>query len=77
MEYTVMASTIKIVEGIPQINPLDQVYYTPEHTLSCKDIEELPELYLDKYGEELDRLFGYSYSYLYVRTTNGWIRITE
>ena len=49
--------------------------YTQVRTNRCRSIEEVPDVYLDFYGHELNRLCRHAY--LYVLTDNGHLRITD
>ncbi len=49
--------------------------YTPIHTILCDRIEDVADIFLDMYGDDLDILCGYSYLYAWVN--DGWQRITD
>lgn len=49
--------------------------YTPERTIPCDRIEDVADIFLDTYGDDLDILCGYSYLYAWVN--NGWQRVTD
>lgn len=49
--------------------------YTPVRTIRCRSIEEIPDVFADFYGHELNRLCRHAY--LYVLTENGHLRITD
>ena len=50
-------------------------YCTPIFTISCESIDDLPDLFLDRHGEDCDRLRGHVY--LYAKSDGPWQRITN
>lgn len=49
--------------------------YTPVRTIQCDRLEDVADIFLDMYGDDLDILCGYSYLYAWVN--DGWQRITD
>lgn len=49
--------------------------YTPVRTILCDRLEDVADIFLDIYGDDLNILCGYEY--LYARVNNGWQRITD
>lgn len=77
-EYQVMASIYgDLLEPsvVQRINPYNITCHTRIHTIACEFIEELRDLFLDKYSEECSFLRGYVY--LYAKIDNKWQRITD
>ena len=77
-EYLAMASVyddLLTTAVLEKIRFYDARHCTSIHKLTCKSIEEAPDLSLDKYGEEYDRLRGHVY--LYTQIDGIWKRITD
>lgn len=53
----------------------DPTCCTPIHRITCNSIEDLYDLFLDRYGTECDRLRGYVY--LYAQVNGTWQRISD
>ena len=76
-KYQVMASVyddLATEQALTRVYFQNPAYYTSISTISCESIEDLPELFLDKHGEECDRLRGPAY--LYAQIGGQWKRIT-
>lgn len=75
-EYQVVASvyeyllTTKVLKR-PMIEEFG--FYTPVHTIKCDSPEEIPDLFLDQFGQECHRMK--TRIYWYVNDGNGWMRI--
>ena len=76
--YLAMASVyddLLTTAVLKKIRPYDTRHCTAIHKVACNSIEEVPDLHLDKYGVEYDRLCGYVY--LYAQIDGIWKRITD
>ena len=76
--YKIMAS---IYDDLTTERALTRIYFypsacfTPIFTISCESTDDLPELFLDRYGEACDYLRGHVY--LYAKDDGPWQRITD
>jgi len=77
-QFQVMASVyddLTTEQALTRIYFYTPAYCTPIFTISCESIDDLPDVFLDKHGEDCDRLHGYVY--LYAKSDGSWQRITH
>lgn len=79
-DYLVMVSIyhdLLAEETLARTNPGFRCSFAPVHRITCESVEDLYDLYSDRYGEEWGQLFRYRYLYLYAQIDNVWQRISD
>ncbi len=79
VEYLVVATVYRdLKDSIRDVgaHALELNVCTSIKSIKCNSIKEIPEIFLNNYGEEIDALCRKE-AYLYLKTEKGWERITD